>query len=174
MSIEGLHIRDERPSDHAAISEVTASAFATMEISNQTEHFIVMALRDAGALSVSLVAELGGRVVGHIAFSPVAMSDGTPGWFGLGPVSVVPDLQRQGIGKALIEEGLSRIKALEASGCCLVGHPHYYRQFGFVNSEQLAHPGVPREAFFVLPFDSDVPAGVVEFHEAFEVDGPQD
>ena len=72
---------------------------------------------------MSLVAEVDGRVVGHIAFSPVAMSDGTNHWYGLGPVSVLPQCQRRGIGKALIQEGLARLKELGAKGCCLVGHP---------------------------------------------------
>jgi putative acetyltransferase len=172
MRIRNLSIRDERPGDHASISEVTVAAFATMEISSHTEQFIVEALRDAGALTVSLVAELDGRLVGHIAFSPVAVSDGTEDWYGLGPVSVHPEVQRRGIGKALVEEGLNRLRALDAGGCCLVGHPQYYRKFGFVNTEALVYEGVPAEFFFVLPLDADVPRGRVEFHEAFRAEGP--
>jgi GNAT superfamily N-acetyltransferase len=106
---------------------VTVSAFKTLEFSNHTEQFIVAALRAAGSLTVSLVAEVDGRVVGHIAFSPVSISDGTRNWYGLGPLSVLPEYQRQGIGKALVQEGLSRLKGLNAQGCCLVGHPDYYR-----------------------------------------------
>jgi len=71
-------------------------------------------------LIASLVAEVDGRVVGHIAFSPVTISDGTRNWYGLGPVSVLPEYQRQGIGKALIQEGLARLKSLNAGGVCLV------------------------------------------------------
>jgi putative acetyltransferase len=70
-----------------------------------------------------------GCVVGHIAFSPVTLSDGTRNWYGLGPVSVLPAYQRQGIGRALIWEGLSRLKEMNARGCCLVGHPDYYPMF---------------------------------------------
>jgi putative acetyltransferase len=168
MSINDMRIRDEQPDDRAGISEVTAKAFATLEISNQTEHLIVEALRAAQALAVSLVAELGGSVVGHIAFSPVTLSDGTRDWYGLGPVSVHPDHQRRGIGKQLVEEGLSRLAALGARGCCLVGHPEYYRQFGFENTEQLSYEGVPGAYFFVLAFDGRVPDGEVRFHEAFQ------
>ncbi|MDT8342733.1 MAG: hypothetical protein RQ751_14580, partial [Longimicrobiales bacterium] len=72
------------------------SAFEALEISRHTEQFIISAPREAGALTLSLVAEIDGRVIGHIAFSPVSISDGTPGWFGLGPVSVVPEHQRRG------------------------------------------------------------------------------
>ena len=100
-------IRDETNADVDMISEVTMAAFKPLEISNHTEQFIIEALRAAKALSVSLVAELDGRVVGHIAFSPITISDGTRNWYGLGPVSVSPEYQRQGIGEALIREGLS-------------------------------------------------------------------
>jgi putative acetyltransferase len=166
-------IRDEVPADASVISEVTVSAFSSMEISSHTEHFAVDALRKAGALSVSLVAVVGGRVAGHIAFSPVEMSDGTPGWYGLGPVSVLPSLQRKGIGGALIREGLSRLRGLGARGCCLVGHPGYYGRFGFSNPSGLAHEGVPPEAFFVLSFFGEVPRGKVVFHPAFGASDPQ-
>ena len=150
-----------------AITEVTEAAFQTMEISDHTEQFIVTALRKAGALTVSLVAELDGRVVGHIAFSPVTMSDGTADWYGMGPVSVLPQVQRQGIGKALVQEGLARLKGLKARGCCLVGHPEYYRKFGFQNTPELGLEGVPPEVFFALSFDGYVPRGTVSFHDAF-------
>ena len=106
--IQNVLIRDEKSTDFEVISEVTITAFETMEISNHTEQFIIEALRSAKALTVSLVAEVDGIVVGHIAFSPVTMSDGSKDWYGLGPVSVHPDFQRMGIGKALIQEGLSR------------------------------------------------------------------
>jgi putative acetyltransferase len=166
-------IRDETESDVEAITEVTVAAFKTLEISHQTEHFIIQALRAAAALTVSLVAELDGRVIGHAAFSPVTISDGTPDWYGLGPVSVLPDYQRQGIGKALIREGLRRLKDLNAQGCCVVGHPDYYRKFGFENVTELEHPGVPPEVFLALPFDGEIPGGTVSFHEAFTADAPR-
>jgi putative acetyltransferase len=85
-----ITIRNETDADADAITDVTIAAFKTLEISNHTEQFIIEALRAAKALTVSLVAELDGRVIGHIAFSPVAISDGTRNWYGLGPVSVLP------------------------------------------------------------------------------------
>jgi putative acetyltransferase len=157
----------------SAITEVTVAAFETLEISNHTEQFIIEALRAAEALTASLVAELDGRVIGHIAFSPVTISDGTRGWYGLGPVSVVPEYQHGGIGKALIEEGLSRLQSLGAAGCCLVGHPDYYKKFGFKNISGLVHKGVPPEFFFALSFDGRHPQGTVAFHEGFYADGQQ-
>jgi putative acetyltransferase len=115
-------IRNETRPDIEAISEVTENAFRTLPFSSHTEQFIINALRDANALTISLVAEVDGRVVGHIAFSPVTISDGSPNWYGLGPVSVLPEYWKQGVGSALVNEGLSRLKALGAKGCALVGH----------------------------------------------------
>ncbi len=163
-------IRDERSADIAVISAVTIAAFATLEISNHTEQFIIEALRGAKALTISLVAEAEGLVVGHIAFSPVTIADGATGWYGLGPVSVLPEHQRKGIGKALIRAGLSRLQDLNAKGCCLVGHPDYYGRFGFEHVAGLFHEGVPQEAFFALSFDGRMPQGEVRFHEGFQVD----
>jgi putative acetyltransferase len=94
MTAQEILIRDETKDDAVLITEVTVAAFESLEISNHTEQFIVAALRSAGALTLSLVAEVDGRVVGHIAFSPVTISDGTKNWYGLGPVSVLPMYQR--------------------------------------------------------------------------------
>ena len=167
-------IRNEMDDDVSTITEVTIAAFKTLAISNHTEQFILEALRAADALTVSLVAELNSRVIGHIAFSPVTVSDGTPNWYGLGPVSVLPEHQRQGIGKALIWAGLSRLKDLNARGCCLVGHPDYYKKFGFKNLSGLMLEGVPQEVFFTLSFDGHTPQGTVTFHEGFKADGQQE
>ena len=160
-------IRKETTSDIDAITTVTIAAFKTLEVSNQTEQFIIKALRAADALTLSLVAEIDGRVVGHIAFSHVTISDGSKGWYGLGPVSVLPDHQKQGIGKSLINEGLSLLKNMGGQGCALVGDPGFYKRFGFKNSPQLLLEGVPPEVFLVLPFSETLPKGNVVFHEAF-------
>jgi putative acetyltransferase len=167
-------IRNETSVDIDTISELTIAAFKTLAISNHTEQFIIEALRAGKALAVSLVAETDGQVMGHIAFSPVNMSDGTQDWYGLGPVSVLPEMQRKGIGKALIEAGLSRLKDLQARGCCLVGHPEYYKQFGFENVSGLVCEGVPPEVFFAQSFDGCIPQGAVNFHDAFKADGRQE
>jgi putative acetyltransferase len=168
----GIHIRSETKDDIEAIGEVTAAAFQALEISNHTEQFIIEALRAAGALTLSLVAVVDGRVVGHVAFSPAEISDGTRDWYGLGPVSVLPEYQRRGIGKALIHEGLSRLKGIRARGCLVVGHPEYYRKFGFDNVPGLVHEGVPPEVFLALSFDGETPQGTVAFHEGFRAEGP--
>jgi putative acetyltransferase len=161
-------IRKETVEDVQAITKVTIAAFKNHPISNQTEQFIIKALRAAGALTVSLIAEIDGQVVGHIAFSPVTISDGTKDWYGLGPVSVLPDYQKQGIGTALVNKGLSLLKDMGGKGCALVGYPDYYKRFGFRNYPELIYEGIPQEVFLVLPFTEKIPKGTVLFHEGFK------
>jgi putative acetyltransferase len=163
-----LIIRNERAADIEEITEVTIAAFKNHPISNHTEQFIIKALRAAGALTISLVAEIDGHIVGHIAFSPVTISDGTKDWYGLGPVSVLPDYQKQGIGKALINKGLSLLRDMDGQGCALLGDPNYYKRFGFRNHPELIHEGIPQEFFLVLPFTEKVPGGIVVFHAGFK------
>jgi putative acetyltransferase len=160
-------IRHEKASDIEAIFKITKAAFADHPYSNNTEQFIINALRAANDLSLSLVAEVDGKVIGHIAFSPVTFSDGSQNWYGVGPVSVLPEFQRKGTGKSLINEGLALLKALGAQGCVLVGDPQYYERFGFRNQPDLSLEGVPPENFLVLPFGKHIPHGVVTFHQAF-------
>ena len=160
-------IRQEHEHDYDAIKQVTADAFALMEHSNQTEPAIIAALRDAGALTISLVATDGDEIIGHVAFSPVTIDGEDHRWFGLGPVSVRPDLQGRGIGGALIRRGLNELRAQGAAGCVLLGNPGYYRRFGFENDSDLRYPGPPPEYFMRLTFDGSDPAGEVEYHSDF-------
>lgn len=160
-------IRNETEADIQVIAEVTETAFRTCPYGEHTEQFIIAALRAAGALAVSLVAEIDGNVVGHVAFSPVTISDGSPDWYGLGPVSVLPRHQRQGIGTALVNEGLSLLKARGGKGCVLVGEPAYYQRFGFRNFPALTLEGVPQQYFLALPFGDELSKGTVVFHSAF-------
>jgi len=162
-------IRKETAADIEAITKVTIAAFKTLAISNHTEQFIISALRAADALTISLVAEIDGQVVGHIAFSPVTISDGSCDWYALGPISIQPKLHRQGIGQALVREGLVRLKALGALGCVLVGEPSYYNRFGFKSFSNLSMEGVPQEYVLALPFSERMASGVITHHHAFSV-----
>jgi putative acetyltransferase len=166
-----MMIRSERVKDVEAIAEVTKAAFENHPYSRQTESFIIDALRAAGALTVSLVAEVEDAVVGHVAFSPVTISDGSDNWYGLGPVAVLPAFQNRGIGTALINEGLSALKSLGARGCALVGEPAFYQRFGFKSVPELTMEGVPQENLLALPFGDHMPRGVVTHHEGFWATG---
>jgi len=161
-------IRPETPNDLETISQVTIAAFAGKPYSDQDEHLIVIRLREANALSLSLIAEEDGKIIGHIAFSMVTINGENRNWYGLGPVSVWPESQRKGIGSELIRKGLAKIRELGAQGCVLEGNPGYYRRFGFKTHPGLFYTGAPApEYFMALPFYDEIPEGKVEFHPAF-------
>jgi len=162
-----MNIRPEKESDIPAIRHVHAEAFRVHPFSRQTEHFIVEHLRKAGALSISLVAETEDGVAGHIAFSRALIGGNDAGWFLLGPVGVLPALQRKGIGSALVREGLAALRNLDAAGCILVGDPHFYERFGFASLPQITMPEVPQEYVLSLPFGKEIPSGILGHHEAF-------
>lgn len=162
-----MQIRPEQADDVDAIAAVTRAAFRDHPHSAQTEHLIVAALRATDALALSLVAEIDGQVVGHIAFSPVTISDGSAGWYGLGPISVLPEKQKLGIGGSLIETGLGLLRADEAQGCVVAGDPAYYERFGFRHSDALTYPDLPAKYFLALPLQTSSAQGIVSYHPAF-------
>jgi putative acetyltransferase len=163
-----MHIRDERPEDADTIFNITEVAFRDMPHSDGDEQHLVNALRADGALTLSLVAELEGAAVGHIAFSAVTINGDAGHWYGLGPVSVLPELHNQGIGSALIREGLTRLEALGAEGCVLLGHADYYPRFGFVADPELTYGDRVTPNFMRLVIKGDAPKGKVAYHPAFE------
>lgn len=166
-----IEIRPEDLTDIDDIREINIEAFRDHPISRQTEHLIVDALRDNGALEVSLVAVVDGRTVGHVAFSKAGVGDSESDWYLLGPVAVHPDLQGQGVGSALVESGLEELRTRHASGCVLVGDPGYYSRFGFGTFPDLSHEGVPNEYVLGLPFSAEaVPCGPIAANKAFEIE----
>ena len=163
-------IRPETPADKKAIEDVTLAAFTGLFSDNPTEHLVINALRESDALTLSLVTEMDNRIVGHVAFSAVTIDDIDLDWYGLGPISVLPEFQKQGIGSALIEEGLKQIRGMGAKGCVLLGSPDYYQRFGFRSYPDLVYEGAPStEYFMALSFDGKVPNGRVKYHKAFYV-----
>jgi putative acetyltransferase len=160
-------IRDERPGDEAAIRRVTAAAFADHPHSEGTEPAIVDALRSAGDLTLSLVAEADGGVVGHVAFSRAILSNGAQDWQTLGPISVAPRWQGQGIGRALVGAGAAHWRAAGAPGIVVVGNPELYGRFGFSTDTALHLEGPLAPYFQVLALTGEVPAASVGFAPAF-------
>lgn len=160
-------IREERSADQKAIRSLTEEAFRGRPYADGDEQDVIDRLRKAGVLSLSLVSVLGNEVVGQITFSPAALEKNTGIWFALGPVAVLPAHQGQGIGSALINQGLTRIEDQGALGCILTGNPAYYQRFGFVVSPVNCPPNEPGE-FFMLKLLSPVqPVGRFSFHPAF-------
>lgn len=163
-----ITIRHEAPGDEATIHALTEAAFRDMPFSDGDEQQLVDALRRDGDLEVSLVAETGERIVGHIAFSPVTIDDGSASWFGLGPVSVWPELHGQGIGGQIIRRGIATMRERGARGIVLLGNPALYGRFGFVHDPALQYPGPPPEYFQRLVLDGPAPSGIVSYCKAFQ------
>ncbi|MFK3776558.1 GNAT family N-acetyltransferase [Agrobacterium sp. NPDC089420] len=163
-------VRPERQGDEEAIARVTEEAFRNVDYSDKTEHLILERLRNAGALTVSLVAEDSEGVIGHVGFSPVTLGSGESGWFCLAPLSVTPERQGEGVGSWLVREGLAALDRLSASGCVVAGDPDYYGRFGFRPVEGLSGAGIPDEYFTVLRLHGGTPSGIVGFHPGFDSD----
>lgn len=146
---------------------MTVAAFRNAPHTDHTEQFIIRALRNSGQLSVSLVAENDGAIIGHVAVSPVRISSDASGWFGLGPISVAPEHQSQGVGAQLMVHALAELRALGAAGCVVLGDPGYYSRFGFYVEPSLVLPGVPAEYFQAISFNGSMPSGTVSYDDSF-------
>lgn len=162
-----MEIRPEQSGEEQAIHDLTQLAFATMPYSDGTEGPIIEALRKDGDLTLSLVAVEGDRIVGHVAFSPVTIEGRHDGWFGLGPISVLPELQRRGIGKALISAGQDILRRRGASGCALIGDPAYYSRVGFVSNGMLQYGELDRSLVQFIVYQGPQPQGSLKFAPGF-------
>jgi putative acetyltransferase len=164
-----MRVRPETHSDRAAVRAVNETAFET-----SAEADLVEALRRKLDNLVSLVADLDGKVVGHILFSPVSVT-GHPDLkaMGLGPMAVAPDHQRNGIGSALVREGLKRCRSLGCQVVVVVGHASYYPRFGFLPAGRhglRCEYDVPADVFMVVELDAGAlssVSGLVRYDDAF-------
>ncbi len=162
-----IKVRAETPSDHHVIYDITARAFAPMPFAGGNEQILINNFRDAGALALSLVAEVNGHIRGHVAFTPARAADGTQPWFALGPIAVEPAFQRHGIGTALINTGLQHLEKLNAAGCVVVGDTNYYPRFGFRLAPDSCPPEEPPEHFMLLLMRNKTPKSIITFHPLF-------
>ena len=160
-------IRAEAKSDRRSIWALTKDAFAGKPYADGDEQDLIDALRGAGVLSVSLVAVEGGKLIGQITFSPATISSGVGSWYALGPVSVAPGRQGEGVGGQLIEAGISEIRALGAWGCILVGDPEYYSRHGFGLAPANCPDRESREHFMIRTLRGRNPEGRFSFHPSF-------
>lgn len=162
-----VKIRFEQPTDVTEIRSLITGAFSPALYYEGAEAAIVDFLREAGEMTLSLVAEVAGEILGHAAFSPVSINGSSTAWVGLGPISVHLNHRNRGIGAALIREGVQQAKNLKAHGCVTVGNLHYYKDFGFKNHVGMHLTGAPTKDFLTMPFGDDIPSGEVLFHNAF-------
>jgi putative acetyltransferase len=163
-----LAIRSEAASDREAVFRVEREAFG-----RDVEARLVEALREAGKVLLSLVAERNGEVVGHILFTPMTIESGDVSHAAvcLGPLAVAPAYQRQGIGGRLLQAGLAALRSQGHGIVWLAGHPSYYPRFGFRPAREYAiHLEDDREAFMVLalqPGALDGVSGRVRYADEF-------
>ncbi len=160
-------LREEQAGDEAAIRAVTDDAFRGKPYADGDEADVVDRLRASGALELSLVATEGETILGQASFSPAQALDGSGPWFALGPISITPSRQGQGIGAALIEAGVAILKGRGALGIILTGNPAYYERVGFERAPTHAPPREPSEFFMVRLLAGGLPEGHFSFHPAF-------
>jgi putative acetyltransferase len=154
-----MNMRPELAADHEAIQQVNRVAFG-----QDAEAGLVDALRDAGYLRVSLVAEQGGKVIGHILFSdlPIITENGPINALALATMAVLPEYQNQGIGSALVRRGLELCREQGHRIVVVLGHPHFYPRFGFSSkmAVHLASPFSGRESFMAVELVQGALVGV--------------
>jgi putative acetyltransferase len=164
-----MQIRPEEPKDSSNVYTVNESAFDTPAEAN-----LVEALRREAHPIISLVAEDEETIVGHVMFSPVTLI-GHPDLkiMGLGPVAVVPERQRMGIGTILIKTGMEKCKELGFGAIVVLGYPEYYPRFGFIPSVRYgirSEYNVPEDVFMVTEFQPDYlqgSTGIIQYHPSF-------
>lgn len=168
--LNNMIIRAERPEDIQKIRHINTEAFDT-----EVEANLIEALRNSKVPLISLVAEDGEKLIGHIVFSPVTLegdrSDASIA--GLGPMAVLPEWQKKGVGSMLMEEGTRRCKEAGYAAIVVLGHPDYYPRFGFVPSVNFgikSEYDVPDDVFMVKELKKGALAncrGTVKYHKAF-------
>lgn len=167
-----LRIRPEENEDQSAVRQVNEAAFGAA-----AESAIVDALRESVTTVISLVAQLDDRVVGHIIFSPVTI-EGLPDAriMALGPMAVLPEFQRRGIGSRLVRAGLDTCRDLEVGAAVVLGHPGFYPRFGFLPASRFGlscEYDVPDDVFMAMELEDrylDGVTGTVTYHRAFGAD----
>lgn len=157
MSNSLIEIREEQPEDRAAIRDVNQRAFGQDQEGN-----IVDALRSNGAVLLSLVATVDSQVMGHILYSPISVEGKITG-AALGPMAVLPEYQRQGIGSKLIEAGTRKLKGAGYPFIIVLGHADFYPRFGFQPASRYrikCEWDVPEDVFMILVLDPAKMQGV--------------
>ncbi|QWC56666.1 GNAT family N-acetyltransferase [Erythrobacter sp. 3-20A1M] len=163
-----MRVRPETAEDFPAIRALTQASFHEANYGWDDAANALDRMRLAGSLALSLVAlNMDEAVIGHIAFSPITVSDGTTGWFDLAPLSVMATRQRTGIGGSLIVRGVAEMRAAGARGIVVMGDPAYYSRFGFQPVPDLTLQGAPTEWLLALPLEGEAPSGAIRLSPGF-------
>lgn len=166
-----MRIRPEKEYDVNGIREVHYYAFNDHPYTLKEDYKLVDLLRKKNALVASLVAEeppLG--IIGHLTLSPIQINDENTNWFYLGPIGVLPEEQRKGVGKLLIKKAIRTVTALGADGLVSRGDPKFFTQVGFRNDSRLRFNNIQPEYSVLLPLSSTVPEGIITLDPIFSVE----
>ena len=161
-------VRSERPEDRAAIRFVNEQAFGRRD-----EADLVDQLRDQGDVLASFVAEVDGEIVGHIFFSRMSIQtiEKSVPAVALAPLAVLPKMQRQSVGAQLVVHGLNWLRRGTERIVLVLGHPDYYRRFGFSpDKARFLESPFNAEAFMALelkPNALENVCGKVRYPDAF-------
>ncbi len=149
-----------RPADDADLDHI--DRIHTAAFASPTESHIVRSLRDRGKLTVSLMIECSGEAIGHLAMSPVQVDGSSATILAIGPIAVIPERQRQGVGSELMREGINRSRRGGVAAIILLGDPAWYRRFGFKPASMygLRCRWTDGPAFQVLVLDPDAISNV--------------
>ena len=158
-----MNIRKELPKDYAEVYDLVKAAFEHMAEASGDEQDLVNRLRKSKAFipELSLVAEMDGKIVGHILFTKMKIGDHES--LSLAPVSVLPEYHGQGIGSALILEGHRIAREMGYQSIVVIGHAYYYPRFGYKKAHLFgitAPFDVPPDAFMVIELVPDGLKGV--------------
>jgi putative acetyltransferase len=162
-----INIRLETPDDISTVRQLTVDAFSSCEFGHNGEADLVEVLRTNHTESISLIAERNEEQLGHLLFSPATIRTGDTllSGMGLGPMSVTPNFQGEGIGSKLITQGLSLLNEKGCPFVLVLGHPTYYPRFGFDLSEKhhIEHgfKGIGQEYFFINFLDETIAPSVI-------------
>jgi putative acetyltransferase len=164
-----VNVRPEHPADAAAIEAVNRAAFG-----QPAEATLVALLREQASPLISLVADDGHEIVGHVLFSPVTLTGHADvRIMGLAPMAVMPVMQRRGIGSMLARAGLDACTRLGADAVVVLGHAQYYPRFGFRPASVFGlrcEYDVPDEVFMareLAPGRMAGKNGTIRYHAAF-------
>lgn len=171
-SLSGVSVWFGIPADAEGVRRVNTEAFGRLAEAN-----LVDALRRAGQVVISLVAEIDKEVVGHVVLTPVTLTPTVPGlrMLGIGPVAVLPKYQRKGIGFKLVRQAVDQARAEGWQAVVVLGRPEYYRRFGFVPASRYGlgcEFNAPADSFQVLELQPGALKGlhgVVRYQPGFSL-----
>lgn len=169
ISRKDIAIRKESVADIDQINVIHRKAFLHHWFSRGNEDLIINTMRHENGITLSLVAEYKNMLIGNVIFSLLIVEGHLSRWNLLGPLAVLPEFQRQGIGSMLVHYGISLLKSMLYDGCVLFGDPLYYYKFGFTRANTVWHENIPQEFILEQSFSQKQVHGLIRFHQAFDI-----